>query len=90
VFFSPRYLRYNPVSGDGLTGKRGADVYIRVPLGTVVTEQLSSTLQDFIVRMLFLMPSNVVMILSTNVDVDVDVNHSAHTLHSCLTKLTII
>jgi hypothetical protein len=61
-----------------------------VPLGTVVTEQLSSTLQDFIVRMLFLMPSLVVMSLSTNVDVDVDVNHSAHTLHSYLTKLTII
>ena len=37
-------------TGDGLTGKRGADVYIRVPLGTVVTERLSDNLQDFIVR----------------------------------------
>lgn len=48
------YLHYNPVIGDGLTGKRGGDVYIRVPLGTIVTEQLSSTLQDFIVRTLSL------------------------------------
>jgi hypothetical protein len=54
VFLLPLFLRYNPVTGDGLTGKRGADVYIRVPLGTVVTEQLSNTLQDFIVRILFL------------------------------------
>ena len=37
------------LSGDGLTGKNGEDIYIRVPLGTVVTERLSDSLQDFIV-----------------------------------------
>ena len=44
------FLMEITVTGDGLTGKRGADVYIRVPLGTVVTERLSDNLQDFIVR----------------------------------------
>ncbi len=32
--------------GDGLTGRRGVDVYVQVPLGTVVTEKLSPMLLD--------------------------------------------
>ena len=36
-------------SGALLSGKKGADVYIKVPLGTVVTERLSDSLQDFMV-----------------------------------------
>ena len=52
-------IQSNPISflsvlfllvGNGLSGKRGTDVYIRVPLGTVVTERLSDNLQNFIVR----------------------------------------
>mmetsp|Transcript_15190 Transcript_15190/g.14587 ORF Transcript_15190/g.14587 Transcript_15190/m.14587 type:complete len:171 (-) Transcript_15190:7-519(-) len=33
---------------EGLTGRRGKDVYIKVPLGTVVSERLSDSLQDLV------------------------------------------
>jgi GTPase involved in cell partitioning and DNA repair len=31
------------VSGDGMTGKRGEDAYIKVPRGTIVSERLSNS-----------------------------------------------
>lgn len=31
------------VLGDGMTGKRGDDVYIKVPRGTIVSEKLSNS-----------------------------------------------
>ena len=32
--------------GDGLTGRAGADLYVKVPLGTIITEKLTDAYLD--------------------------------------------
>ena len=41
VFTSPA-LFHGKIAGQGLTGKRGNDVYVKVPLGTIVSEKIDA------------------------------------------------